>query len=251
MVTKKTSTAKNKKTTKSSPAKVSAKKTSKAVAKKSSKSASMSRAPKAKPAKKVEPFHPAFGLVLLLACCIIAAFLIAGLAFYIIKCNETDASRFASEYSLVGEDNVYVYKTGKEAIDVIENGTGIVFLGFPSCPWCQNYAMLLNNLAKEYGIKTIYYHDTYDDWKNDTEEYKKLTSLLSERLQYDNVGNHHLYVPNVTFVVNGEIVGNDWETSKDHLDAETPEEYWTEERISAWKEKVSPYFEKVKESVSE
>ena len=60
----------------------------------------------------------------------------------------------------------------------------------------------------------------------------------------DSSGN--LYVPNAAFVVKGEIIGNDWETSKDTLDAETPEEYWTEERVTAWKEKVGALLEQVK-----
>ena len=194
-----------------------------------------------------EPYHCVFGIILILLGIIIVLALVAGVTNYLVHGDTTKNSRtFAAEYTQVEPDNLFVYRTGEEIIDILEHGTGVVFLGFPSCPWCQAYAPMLNSLAKEYGIKTIYYHNTYDDWKQDTAEYKKYTELLADYLQYDNVGNRHLYVPNAAFVVNGEIIGNDWETSKDTLDAETPADYWTEERVAAWKEKLAPYFEAVK-----
>lgn len=192
-----------------------------------------------------EPFHHCFGLVLIIVGIILVLTLLVGLICDLSKRRLSDAEVFSSEYTQVDAENVFVYASGKEAIEILEEGTGVVFLGFPSCPWCQAYAPMLNDLAKEYGIEKIYYHNTYDDWQNDTDEYKKLTELLSDYLQYDNVGNRHLYVPDVAFVIDGEIVGNDWETSKDTLDAETPEDYWTEERVSAWKERVKPYFERL------
>lgn len=196
---------------------------------------------------KTEPHHFGFG------CLMIAVGFALFLAITFIFAVEyaknrisTDAKDFAAEYSLVSENNNYKIKSGEEIIDILENGTGVVFLGFPECPWCQAYAPMLNDLAVEYGISEIYYHNTLEDWKQDTEDYKKITSILSDYLQYDNVGNRHLYVPNAAFVVKGEIIGNDWETSKDTLDAETPEEYWTEERVTAWKEKVGALLEQVK-----
>ena len=197
-----------------------------------------------------EPYHQAFGIVLIIVGIIMVLALIAGVTAYLIKGDsKSDAETFAAEYAQVEKDNLFVYKSGQEIIDILEHGTGVVFLGFPSCPWCQAYAPMLNDLAKSYGLDTIYYHNTYDDWKGNTEEYQKYTELLSDYLQYDNVGNRHLYVPNAAFVIDGEIIGNDWETSKDTLNAETPADYWTEERVEAWKAKLAPYFEQIKDAV--
>ncbi|MBQ7802756.1 hypothetical protein IJ380_02765, partial [Candidatus Saccharibacteria bacterium] len=189
-----------------------------------------------------EPYHKGFGIILILVGIILALALILGATLCLRDLEKRDAKLFAADYTSVSEDNLFKIKSGKEIIDILEHGTGVVFLGFPECPWCQAYAPMLNDLAKEYGLSEIYYHNTFDDWQNDTKEYKKITALLSDFLQFDNVGNKHLYVPNTAFVVNGEIVGNDWETSKDTLDASTPEEYWTEERVEAWKEKVGALF---------
>lgn len=239
MATKKTTTTAKTKTKKPTTKKPTVKKT---VAKKTS--AKVSK-PVPKTVHATEPYHPVFGIILLVVCIIMASFLIAWGCCSYVK-SKTDAAKFAAEYTEVSEKNVYAIKDGEEIIDILEDGTGVVFLGYPACPWCQRYAAMLNDMAKEYGIKTIYYHDTYEDWQNDTEDYRKLTEILSDHLQFDNVGNRHLYVPDSVFVVDGEIVGNDWETSKDTLNLETPDEYWTEERVTAWKEKLAPLFEKVK-----
>ena len=240
MVTKKTNSTAKKQTTKKTPAKTTKK--SSVTAKKVSKPKAV-KAPKA--SKKVEPFHPIFGIVLLIVCCITAAFLVAFITCKLME-HETDAEKFASEYTLVDKDNIFVYKNAEEIVDILEDGTGVVFLGYPSCAWCQTYAAMINDLAKEYGISKIYYHNIYNDRDENTENYTKIVEILNDHLQFDNVGNKYLYVPDTAFVVDGEIIGNDWETSKDTLNLETPEEYWTEERVTAWKEKLSSLFEQVK-----
>ncbi|MBR5408899.1 hypothetical protein IK112_03105 [Candidatus Saccharibacteria bacterium] len=158
----------------------------------------------------------------------------------------TDAEKFAAEYNQVPNDNVFVYKTGQEVIDILEHGTGAVFLGFPACPWCQRYAKYLDEVAKEQGIATVYYHNTYDDWQNNTPEYQKITEILSSTLQYDSEGHRHLYVPDVAFVVNGRLIGNDYESSKDTAGLKDPEEYWTPARVAALKTRLAGFMEQVK-----
>lgn len=159
-----------------------------------------------------------------------------------------DSVLIAEKYPGLGSDNLYTYKTATEIKQILEHGTGLVFLGFPSCPWCQAYAPMLDKLAKEYGLKEIYYYDIAEDRASNTEFYQSLVSLLGNYLQYDNVGTKRIYVPNATFVVNGEIIANDWETSKDTLGLATPEEYWTEERLSAWQTKLRPHFERLRDA---
>lgn len=205
-------------------------------------------APKAAPRKIVhatEPYHPGFGLVLLLVSAIIAAVLLLAATKSIIRATYTDAERFAESYSEVEKDNIFKIKNAKDIIDILEQGTGIVFFGFPRCPWCQTYAPMLNNLAKSYGAEEIYYFNIYEDRERNTENYQKIVSLLKDYLQYDNTGKKRVYVPEVVFVVEGKIIGNDHETSKDTLGLQDPGEYWTEARVSAWKEKLGSLIEKV------
>lgn len=143
--------------------------------------------------------------------------------------KETDSQKFEEEYREIEKDNLFVYKTGEEIIKILENGTGIVYLGFPECPWCQAYVPTLNEVAKEQGIKEIYYFDIKNDRSNNTENYQKIVSLLEEYLNFDNEGNKRIFVPSVTVVLNGKIIGYNDETSL--ISGEiSPEDYWTDEK---------------------
>ena len=126
-----------------------------------------------------------------------------------------DAKKFASEYSEVTEDNVFVYKNVDEIIKIMEHGTGVVYLGYPECPWCGAYVKYLNEVAKKVGVEKIYYCNTKEVKENSMDKYHQLISLLDGHLQYTDEGEQWIYVPNVSFHIEGEIIGNDYETSKD------------------------------------
>ena len=159
--------------------------------------------------------------------------------------KETDAQKFMKEYTEVGEDNVFVYRTSEEVIKLIKHGTGVVYLGFPECPWCQTYVKYLNEVAKEVGIDKIYYYNILEDRTKDTDTYKEIVSLLKNNLEYDDEGNPRIYVPNVSFHINGKIIGNDFETAKDTKGFETPQEYWTDDEVEDLKNRLTDYMEAV------
>lgn len=149
--------------------------------------------------------------------------------------------KFNEEYTLVDRDNVYVYKSINDIINVLSKGTGIVYLGFPECPWCQRYVVYLNNLAKEYNIEEIYYYNIKDARSNNTKEYQKIVEILNDLLPYDDNGNKKVFVPTVVFVKNGKVIALDDETST-ISDGTTPDEYWNQERINLFNSKMDSYF---------
>lgn len=161
----------------------------------------------------------------------------------------SDAQKFASEYTQVTSDNVFLYRNASEIIRILENGTGVVYLGFPECKWCQKYVTYLDEVAKENDITRIYYFDIYDARANNTEEYQQIVSLLEEYLAYDEEGNKRVFVPAVVVVDGGEIVGFDDETSLDTHDLDDPEEYWTEEEVSDLMDKLATMFDYVNDGI--
>ena len=165
--------------------------------------------------------------------------LIASLVVYFVfikKDNNTDNIKFSKEYTSVSKDNVFVYRSKDEIINILEHGTGIVYLGFPECPWCMAYVVLLNEIAKNEGIEKIYYYNIREDRKNNTEFYQKVVSILNDYLNYDEEGKKRIFVPNVTFVKEGKIIFNDNETSL--ISDKVPSEYWTEEKKNLFNEKL-------------
>ena len=177
-------------------------------------------------------------------------FVVGGVAFYLLfvddgvpNVDETkkDNYRFSVEYTKVPMDNVFVYKSETEIIDILENGSGIIYLGFPECPWCQSYVVYLNEVARDNGIENIYYLNIKEMRANNTENYQKIVSLIDSLLSVDENGNKRIYVPQVVFVKKGEIIAGDNETSM--ISDGTPSEYWTSENIANLKQKLNNYIQ--------
>ena len=150
----------------------------------------------------------------------------------------TDAEKFALEYPLVSSNNIFVYRTAEQTAQILERGTGVVFIGFKECSWCQLYIVFLHEAALELGISRIFYCDIREDRLNNTKSYQQIISILDGLLQYDDEGRSRVYVPDVTVVDNGSIIGRDFETSKYTLGYESAEEYWNEDRVNALKTRL-------------
>lgn len=188
---------------------------------------------------------------------ITAVLLIIGLSTFFLINNKTeelikedvsDSIKFSKEYNDVPSDNVFVYRSVDEIIDIMKHGVGVVYLGYPECPWCQSYVKYLNEVAKEVGLSKIYYCNTKEVKESSYDKYQELISLLHGHLQYNDEGKEWIYVPNVSFHNNGKIIENDYETSKDTHNLKDPNEYWTEEEISELKNKLKPAMQQIVEA---
>ena len=169
---------------------------------------------------------------------------------------DTKISKFKQEYeSLNGKENQngkkYMeisipdnnkikYKTEEEIADIIKNKTGVIYLGYPECPWCRNMVPVLIDAAKQTGISDIYYlnmHDVRDKKSLDengkivveeqgTEGYKKIIEALGKYADvYDGLNDDsikRIYVPIVIFVKDGEIVAVHKDTVKSQTDPYVP-----------------------------
>lgn len=163
--------------------------------------------------------------------------------------KESDAQKFKSEYTNVSEDNPFVYRNSSEIVNILEKGTGVVYLGFPECPWCQAYVPYVEEVAKSVGIDKVYYLNIKEDRKNNTEEYKKILDILDVYLSNDEEGNKRVYVPALVIVEDGKIVDFDDETSLDTKGYEKPSEYWENEGTEKLKTKLEKAFNEVKSTV--
>ena len=126
--------------------------------------------------------------------------------------------------------NPFVYKTEDEIIEIVKNGTGLIYLGYPKCPWCRNAVNVLQRVDTD----KIYYlnmYDLRDEYKveNDvlikTKEgsngyytlLKLLDSILDDYIIKDNdkeynVNEKRVYVPLVVGIKEGKIVGYHMDT---------------------------------------
>ncbi len=153
---------------------------------------------------------------------------------------KTDNIKFHSEYSSVPKNNIYEYATYVDITDKLKNGTGIIYFGFPSCSLCKEITPLLNEVSKEKNVKKILYYNFKDIRDNKTDEYKKLTELLSDFIEVDDEGNKRLVAPTVVFVNKGNIT--DVYIGKITTDSE---EILTEEEKNNLKSAFESYIDKM------
>ena len=138
-------------------------------------------------------------------------------------------------YKLYDVDKNHVFEkiSAKSAVNLIKNETGIIYLGYPDCPWCQDLVPLVNEIAKENLVEKVYYIDDFyymrpdkNDKPKKQNEYNELVKLLgSEIVELKSSGNEYdiIRVPIVLFVKNGKIVdyhkgtydGHEIKTKKD------------------------------------
>lgn len=120
---------------------------------------------------------------------------------------KTDGIKFSEEYEKVSKNNIYEYATYGNVIDMLEEETGIIYLGFPSCSLCQEITPILNDVAKEKKLDSILYYNFKEIRANNTEEYQNLVSILSDYIKTDEEGLKRITAPTIIFVNNGNIVG--------------------------------------------
>lgn len=158
--------------------------------------------------------------------------------------KETDAIKFLNEYSelngkvnetngknyvnvTISNTNTVKYIDENKAISLLEEGTGVIYFGFSTCPWCRSLVSTLTSVAEEKN-ETIYYLDILDirssfeltegkvnKLKEGTEGYYRILELLDEELETfhltDEAGNKfdtgekRLYAPTIVAFNKGKI----------------------------------------------
>ncbi|MDD3341648.1 MAG: hypothetical protein PHN72_05635 [Bacilli bacterium] len=152
--------------------------------------------------------------------------------------KETDATKFKKEYESLNnkvdednktykkisieEENPMVYSSAEEIVKRLQEGTSIIYLGFPECPWCRNAVPVLLESAKEEGVDKIYYFNALSirdqkhvengkivTDKEGTSLYYEIVDHLKDFLpSYKDLGDDsikRLYFPTVVFVKEGKI----------------------------------------------
>lgn len=144
--------------------------------------------------------------------------------------NQVIEDKFISQYPKVTSGHKFVYAEPAEILDIIDGGDGVVFLGFPECPWCQQLAPIIQEAAQSENIDKIYYLNIKESRANNDEVYQKLVTKLQDYLPKDDDGNPRISVPDVTAYRGGQIVGRFEQEATNDDEQVTPDTYWTSER---------------------
>ena len=99
----------------------------------------------------------------------------------------------------IKEESRFIETTMLEAVDILENGTGVIYYGYPDCAWCKKAVPELNTAAKQENAY-IYYVNVQSPFE--AEEYNKTRELTAE-FQEDA---DKYYVPFVVAVKDGKVI---------------------------------------------
>ena len=177
-------------------------------------------------------------IYLIVFCLLIYAFIYLGKKGYNVKLPDNE--RFASEFSMVSEDNVFKYVSAVDARMVSRKAKGIVLFGTNN-EWVDYYAYMVNKIAKEVGIKEIYYYDFTKNRKDNNGTYEDIVKNLSEYVTYNDKGVAEIYAPSLLVVSNDKVLLFDSETSF-IKGKTTPSEYWNQQKTLEKEEMLRQVF---------
>ena len=157
-----------------------------------------------------------------------------------------DNEKFAQEFSLVSEDNVFEYINATEALMVANGTKGIVLFGTKN-EWVNYYANIVNKVAKQIGIDKIYYYDFVSNRQDNNGTYEQIVELLSDYTMYDDYNKAEIYAPSLLVVSKDQVLLFDMETSFRVSNIE-PAEYWNSFNEEQKIKELSKVFQEYKES---
>lgn len=142
----------------------------------------------------------------------------------------------------ISKNNVVKYSSYDEVLEILKSGSGVIYFGYPECPWCRNLVPVLLSAAKESELDTIYYLNIKNDRdllilddeskikteKEGSKKYfellKALDSILDDYVLTSNdgkevsAGHKRIYVPLVVFVKDGKIIAHHTDTVSSQKD---------------------------------
>ena len=107
------------------------------------------------------------------------------------------------------EENSFISLSMEEALQFFEDQkTGIMYFGFPDCPWCNDVVPILEKVSKKMN-EPVYYvrtrkgkKDNYDRLYTEKQR-KHLTKYVGSYMSQNEEGTLSLYVPLVVSIDQG------------------------------------------------
>ena len=153
----------------------------------------------------------------------------------------TDAQKFTKEYN-IPVDNKFKYIYASELVDFLNNGTGLVYMGFPSNEWALYYVKYLYQVLKDYDVKQVYYYNLLKDRARYTKNYVAIEKKLDPFLTKLDDNSKRINTPILVFVKNGKITYINSDTSI-NINNLKPSEYWDYSHIYNFKQDIASHLE--------
>ncbi|MBO4601495.1 MAG: hypothetical protein J5634_04610 [Bacilli bacterium] len=146
-------------------------------------------------------------------------------------------SKISSNDSFFGSAYVFESINHSKLLSKLNSSSDsfIVYACFEKNDLCSSYGELINEIAINYEIETIYYYDFKTDKETSNATYQKIVSKLSDYLITDDLGNQDLYAPSLIFIKNGDLYAIDDDLVLQH-GKKTSSDILTDEKLNEKRE---------------
>lgn len=168
---------------------------------------------------------------------VILAFIYLGTKDYNLVTYATDGERFNGDYNEIPRNNPFVYLNSTELIELLNNGSGIVFMGNKENVWSESYAKYLYEIAEYLGLKEIYYYDVKKVKLLKNRNYYNIINALEGKLIETDDSVNNLFSPSLYIIKDGKVVFYDNTTAVVNNDLEV-DTYWDSSNVYKFKEKI-------------
>lgn len=155
----------------------------------------------------------------------------------------TDAEKFSTEYT-ISKSNPFIYLSSDELIDILQNGTGIIFFGNSDSEMSISSCQLLEKVLEEKKIEKVYYFNPVKIKEEQSDDYKRIISIFEEYLEADDDDDLYLMLPSICLVSDGKVVSYSSDlVIKDDIDDATLIEKQKEKIENIYLELIDKYIE--------
>jgi len=121
----------------------------------------------------------------------------------------------------ITSDNNVKYVGDKDIIELLTNGTNVIYFGWSDCNWCRSIVPTLIDTVKENNIDTLYYYDFKElrtSYENSTDKektkiYEEILNVIGEDIdsvfneESKKSGEKKILAPTVVFIKDGQYIG--------------------------------------------
>lgn len=102
-------------------------------------------------------------------------------------------------------NNSIKYLKKDKILELVESGTGILYLGYNTCPWCRRMLPVLLDVASDKDMDIFYVDTKGKDFNRVSKSFYK---VMDEYLSVKDDGTKGLSVPVVYFIKDGKVVNH-------------------------------------------
>ena len=163
---------------------------------------------------------------------------------------DTETSKFINEYkninsyievNIPNETKIH-YASTEEVLDLVTSGTGIIYFGRPTCPWCRNIIPVLAKVANTNNM-VINYYNPGEVSADESYMYVSIKNKLSDYLRSNENGEKAFYLPDVYFIKDGNVIGHKLGSLASQTDAYIP---LTDEQVKELSDLYQSYINDMK-----